>query len=73
MDQVFQFLKRFEKYTKNTDLLLAGALIGILSVMIIPLPPFLLDLALTLSLTFWLLILLVAIYTDRSLDYYKNR
>ena len=69
MDQVFQFLKRFEKYTKNTDLLLAGALIGILSVMIIPLPPFLLDLALTLSLTFGLLILLVAIYTDRSLDF----
>lgn len=69
MDQVFQFLKRFERFSKNIDLLVAFALIAVLAVMIIPLPPFLLDLALTMSLTLSLLILLVAIYTDRSLDF----
>ena len=69
MDQIFLFVKRFEKYAKNADLLIAMALIATLAVMIIPLPPFLLDLALTASLTLSLLILLVGIYTDRSLDF----
>lgn len=69
MDQLFLFVKRFEKYTKNVDLLIAMALIAILAVMIVPLPAIMLDLALTLSLTLSLLILLVAIYTDRSLDF----
>lgn len=69
MDQIFQFLKRFERVTKNVDLMVAIGLIGILTVMMIPLPSFLLDLALTGSLTLALLVLLVAIYTDRSLDF----
>lgn len=69
MEGIFQFLKRFERFTKNVDLLIAVVLIGILAVMIIPLPAFVLDLALTLSLTISLLVLLVAIYTDRSLDF----
>lgn len=69
MDQLFEFLKRFEKYTKNADLLVAVALIATLAVMIIPLPPILLDLALTISLTLSLLVLLVGIYTDRTLDF----
>src|SRR6185312_2550385 len=69
MEEVFQFLKRFEKYAKNVDLLIAVALIGVLAVMIVPLPAFMLDLALTLSITMSLLILLVGIYTDRSLDF----
>lgn len=69
MDAVFQFLKRFERFTKNVDLLVAVALIAILAVMIVPLPAFMLDLALTASLTLALLVLLVGIYTDRSLDF----
>ena len=69
MEQIFLFAKRFEKYAKNVDLLIAMALIAILAVMIVPLPAIMLDLALTLSLTLSLLILLVAIYTDRSLDF----
>ncbi|MCB0407223.1 MAG: flagellar biosynthesis protein FlhA [Bdellovibrionales bacterium] len=69
MDQIFQFLKRFERLTKNIDLMVAIGLIGILTVMMIPLPSFLLDLALTTSLTLALLVLLVAIYTDKSLDF----
>lgn len=69
MEQLFIFLKRFERYTKNVDLLVAIALIGVLAVMLIPLPAFVLDLTLTFSLTLSLLVLLVAIYTDRSLDF----
>jgi len=69
MDQVFQFLKRFEKYTKNTDLLIAIGILAILSVMVIPLPPIMLDLALTMSLALGILILLVSIYTKRALDF----
>src|SRR5215472_8686114 len=69
MDAVFEFLKQFERYTKNVDLLIAIALIAVLGVMMIPLPPFMLDIALTMSLSLSLLVLLVAIYTDRALDF----
>lgn len=69
MEQVFQFLKRFEKYAKNVDLIMAFALIGILGVMLVPLPAFMLDIALTLSLTASILILLIALYTNKALDF----
>lgn len=69
MEALFQFLKRFERFTKNVDLLVAVGLIGILAVMMIPLPAFVLDIALTLSLSLALLVLLVAIYTDKALDF----
>jgi flagellar biosynthesis protein FlhA len=69
VEDLFQFLKRFEKYTKNVDLMVAFGLIGILTVMMIPLPAIMLDIALTGSLTLALLVLLVAMYTDRSLDF----
>lgn len=69
MDGLFQFLKRFERYTKNVDLLMAVTLVAILAVMLIPLPAFLLDIALTLSLTSSLLILLVSLYTNKALDF----
>ncbi len=69
MEQLFQFIKRFDKYTKNTDLFIAIGILLILSVMIIPLPPILLDLALTMSLALAILILLVAVYAKRALDF----
>lgn len=69
MEQIFLFLKRFERFSKNIDLVIAIALVGILAVMIIPLPAIVLDMALTFSLGLSLLILLVSIYTDRSLDF----
>ncbi|MBO9668429.1 MAG: FHIPEP family type III secretion protein, partial [Bdellovibrio sp.] len=69
MNDVFQFLKRFEKYTKNTDLFIAFGILAILAVMIIPLPPMLLDISLTFSLAISILILLVSIYTERALDF----
>ena len=69
MDGLFQFLKRHEKYAKNVDLLVALAIVGIVIVMIIPLPSFMMDIALTLSISSALLILLVAIYTEKALDF----
>lgn len=68
MDGVIEFLRRFEKYSKNTDLLLAGGMVAILTVMMIPLSPILLDMALTLVITFSLSILLISVYTEKSLD-----
>ncbi len=69
LEALFQFLKRFERFTKNVDLLVAVTLIAILAVMMIPLPPVLLDIALTLSISSALLILIVALYTTKSLDF----
>lgn len=69
MNDIFQFVKKFEKYTKNTDLFIAISILAILGVMIIPLPPILLDLGLTISLGLSILILLTAIYTTRVLDF----
>lgn len=69
MDQIFQFSKRFEKYTKNTDLFIAFGVLAIIGVMIIPLPAVMLDVALTFSLALSLLILLTSIYVTRTLDF----
>jgi flagellar biosynthesis protein FlhA len=69
MEQLFQFVKRFEKYTKNTDLFMAIGLLCVLAVMIIPLPAIMLDLALSFSLALSILILLVSLYIKRALDF----
>ncbi|OYZ22204.1 MAG: flagellar biosynthesis protein FlhA [Bdellovibrio sp. 28-41-41] len=69
LEPVFQFLKRFEKVTKNTDLLIAFGVLGILTVMIIPLPPIMLDISLTFSLAISVLILLVSIYSKNVLEF----
>lgn len=69
MNELFQFLKRFEKITKNMDLMMAIALVAILVTMLVPMPPFLMDLAITGSITLSLLILLVALYTNNALEF----
>lgn len=69
MESVLSIVKYFEKWTKNVDLLVACGLVVILGVMMIPLPPLLIDFALTLSIGLSLLVLLVAIYTQRTLDF----
>ena len=54
--------------TKNSDLLMAAAVVGILVFMVMPLPTFLLDLLLSFSITFSLIILLASMYVQRPLD-----
>jgi len=51
------------------DLFVPIAVIGIIMVMILPLPPFLLDLFLTLSITVSIVILFIAIYVENTLDF----
>lgn len=69
MNDLFGFLKQFEGLKKHSDVLMAGGIIGILVLMIIPMPTFLIDMALTLSITLSLLILVVSIYTKKALDF----
>ncbi len=69
MEGLFQFIKKFDGITKNTDLLMAFGLIAVIIFMIIPLPPFLLDISLTMSLALSLLILLSALYATKALDF----
>src|SRR6266545_1529184 len=54
---------------KNSDIYMAMVLIGILSLMIIPLPAFLLDVFLAANITIALAILLVCLYTSQPLDF----
>lgn len=58
-----------QPYRKNSDIYMAVALIGILSLMIIPLPAFVLDVFLAANITIALVILLVSLYTIQALDF----
>ncbi len=53
---------------KNTDIILAFALIFMLGLMLVPLPPSLLDFFLALNITFSILILIVSLYIQSPLD-----
>ena len=52
----------------NRDLALAGAVIAIIAMLILPLPPWLLDLGLSLSITFSIMILMTALFIEKPLD-----
>jgi flagellar biosynthesis protein FlhA len=54
---------------RRGDLLLGGGVIGMLTVLIVPLPPLLLDFLITTNLTLSLLVLLVAMYVRRPLEF----
>ncbi|MGM0646515.1 MAG: FHIPEP family type III secretion protein, partial [Thermodesulfobacteriota bacterium] len=53
----------------RSDIMVALGLVTILMLMIIPLPPMLLDLFLSLNITAGLLILIITLYTTRSLEF----
>lgn len=54
---------------KNSDILLAIGVMGILLVMVLPLPEILLDILLAMSITVAVLILFVALFTANALDF----
>ncbi|MBI2875378.1 MAG: flagellar biosynthesis protein FlhA [Candidatus Tectomicrobia bacterium] len=54
---------------QNNDLLLAGGIVGILAVMIVPMPAILLDFLLAFNITLSLAVLLVSIYTLKPLEF----
>lgn len=55
--------------TKRTDLLFAVSIIGILIVLLVPVPTFFLDVLLGLSITFAVLILMTVLFLDKPLDF----
>lgn len=61
--------KKFIEMLKNNDILLAIGLVIIVTMMIIPLPPQLLDILLTLNISLSIIILLVCLYTTEPLKY----
>lgn len=58
----------FQRIAKYTDVLFALALIGMISVMIIPMPPGFLDVLLAFNIAFSLLVLLMTIYITNPLQ-----
>ncbi len=58
-----------KNFRKNSDIYVAIGLIGILALMIIPLPAMVLDLFLAANITIALAILLVCLYTRHPLDF----
>src|ERR671926_660824 len=59
-------LTRLNKYS---DLLAAGAVVLVVVMMIVPLPPFLLDLFITLNISAALAVLVATLYMPRALDF----
>ncbi|MBW2107904.1 MAG: flagellar biosynthesis protein FlhA [Deltaproteobacteria bacterium] len=54
---------------KSSDSMMVVGVVAILMVMIIPLPPFLLDFLLALNITFSIIVILMAMYTVKPLDF----
>ncbi len=57
------------KLTTHADLLAAGAVVLVVAMMIIPLPPFLLDMFITLNISVALSVLVATMYMPRSLEF----
>ncbi len=64
-----EILDRFTASARRGDVGLAFGIIVILMVLILPLPPWLLDIGLALSLTISVLILMVAIFIEKPLQF----
>lgn len=54
---------------KNNDVILAIGLVTIVAMMVLPIPPELLDFLLTINISFSIIILLICLYTKEPLDY----
>ncbi|MEO0035578.1 MAG: hypothetical protein RLZZ501_1601 [Pseudomonadota bacterium] len=64
-----QMLNRLGMAARRGDVALAGGVILILAVLILPLPPWMLDVGLSLSITISVLILMVSIFIERPLQF----
>ncbi|MBI2177720.1 MAG: flagellar biosynthesis protein FlhA [Candidatus Tectomicrobia bacterium] len=57
------------RLTRNSDIAMALGIVGILVVMVIPVPPAMMDALLSFSITFGLVVLLVSLYTTEPLEF----
>ncbi len=62
-------LRGFGKLLKRGEIALALGLICVLTVLIIPMPPWMLDICLALSITLSVLILMVVLFIEKPLDF----
>ncbi|MBW2559594.1 MAG: flagellar biosynthesis protein FlhA [Deltaproteobacteria bacterium] len=62
-------ISRFTDLFRGSGTAMAAGIASILLIMMIPLPPFVLDILLSISITFALIILLVSVYVPRPLDF----
>ncbi len=62
-------LQRISGFLRQGDIALALGVIGILIVLILPMPKFILDLLLSLSITFSVMILLTSLFIQRPLEF----
>ncbi|MDX8394776.1 MAG: FHIPEP family type III secretion protein, partial [Mariprofundaceae bacterium] len=58
-----------QRMSRHTDVMMAVAVLGVLMIMIIPLPTWLMDFLLAINITIGILILLTSIYVLRPLDF----
>jgi flagellar biosynthesis protein FlhA len=58
-----------QRLMKHTDLLAAGAVVLVVVMMIVPLPPFMLDMFITLNISAALAVLVATLYMPRALDF----
>ena len=63
------FLSKLKIFSQNSELAVALGLIIILGVMVVPLPPVVLDLFLALSIAVSIAILLMSVYARKPLDF----
>lgn len=63
------FLSKLKVFSQNSELAVAMGLIIILGVMVVPLPPVILDLFLALSIAVSIAILLMSVYAKKPLDF----
>ncbi|WP_159999065.1 flagellar biosynthesis protein FlhA [Roseomonas sp. 18066] len=64
-----EFLRRLSLGLRHQDLLFAAAMVVLLAVLVLPMPRWLVDLGLATSITLSVLILMVAIWIERPLDF----
>jgi flagellar biosynthesis protein FlhA len=62
-------LEKLATILKNNDIALAIGLVTIIAMMVLPIPPHILDFLLTLNISVSVIILLVCLYTKEPLDY----
>src|SRR5215475_1933733 len=62
-------LATLQRYLKRSDLALAIGIMAILVVLLLPLPPWLLDFSLAMSLSFSILILMTAVFIQKPLEF----
>lgn len=61
--------KWFKDYKNHTDILFASAILGVIALLIFPIPTWMMDLTLTISLTISVMILMTVLFIDKSLDF----